>query len=124
MPLHKPEPITIAERIATAFVSAIAATLTLFAYFVVNIALAAKSGSGQLLVSSFFFSKLSAYIVASASVVGFLVGSERMAGIFSFFWGTHKIWEREWFQKLCVALLVAVIVAILIHVLHSNHAQP
>ena len=122
MSLPKPELITFAERLATAFISAIAAALTLFAYFVINVALAAKSGPGQLLVSSLFFSKLSAYIVGAATLVGFLFGSVRMAGVFSFFWGTHEIWEREWFQKLWVALVIAAVAAIVVHLLHSNHA--
>ena len=117
MPPPKPEPITFAERLATAFISAIAAALTLFAYFVVNVVLAAKSGSGQLLVSSLFFSKLSAYIVGTATLAGFLFGSERITGVFSFFWGTHEIWEREWFQKLWVALVIAVVAAMVVHLL-------
>ncbi len=29
-----------------------------------------------------------------ASAAGFLLGSERMANVFSFFWGTHEFWSR------------------------------
>ena len=118
----KREPITFAERVATAFISAIAAALTLFAYFIINAALAAKAPSGQIHVSSLFFSKLSAYIVGTASMVGFLSGSERMARIFSFFWGTHEIWEQQWFQRLFAVLLVVAIVALVAHFLHGSYA--
>ena len=117
------EPITLEERIVTAFVSAITAALTLLAYFVINFALSAKSSSGIPFVSSFFFSRFSAYIVAIATIVGFIVGTERMVKLFSFFWGTHEIWEREWFQKLCVIILVAVVVGFVVHLLHGSYAK-
>ncbi len=121
MPSPKREPITFTERIATAFISAVAAALTLFAYFVINVALAAKSASGQIPVSSFFFSRLSTYIIVTASLIGFLSGSERMARIFSFFWGTHEIWEQAWFQKLCITLLVMAIVVFTVHFLYGRY---
>lgn len=121
--LPKPEPITFAERIATAFISAIAAALTLLVYFVLNVVFAGKSGSNQPLVQpTMLFSKLSAYIVSAATLAGFLAGSARMANVFSIFWGTHQIWKQEWFQKLCVVLLVVVIAAMSVHFLHSYHA--
>ena len=121
MPSPKREPITFAERVATAFISAVAAALTLFAYFIINIALSAKSASGQIPVSSFFFSRLSTYIIVTASLIGFLSGSERMARIFSFFWGTHEIWEQAWFQKLCITLLVMAIVVFTVHFLYGRY---
>jgi len=116
------EPITLEERVVTAIVSAVTAALTLLAYFIINFALAAKSMSGMPLVSSFFFSKFSAYIVATATIVGFVVGTERMAQLFSFFWGTHEIWEREWFQKLCVIFIIATAVIMVVHLLHDTRA--
>lgn len=118
------EKITLGERIATAFISAITAALTILAYFVITFTLAAaKSTTAPGLVSSFFFTKFSAYMVVTATVVGFLVGSDRMARLFSFCWGTHEIWEREWFQKLWAAFVIVVAVAIVTHLLHSSHAQ-
>jgi len=112
--LHKPEPSTFGERIATAFISALAAALTLLAYFVLNAVFAAKSGSNLPLVPTMIFSKLSAYIICAAALAGFLIGSARMVNIFSVFWGTNQIWEREWFRKLFLILSVAFIVLMIL----------
>ncbi len=79
-----------------------------------NVVLAAKSGSGISLVGS-AFSKFGLILVGLASVVGFVLGSERMAGVFSFFWGTHPVWEQEWFHKFVAVLAVVVVVALAVH---------
>jgi len=42
---------------------------------------------------SFVFSKVGLSTVIAASLAGFCFGSERMANILSFFWGTHDFWK-------------------------------
>src|SRR2546423_7140365 len=42
----------------------------------------------------FNFSKWGAAILFGASVLGFILGSERMANFFSVIWGTHPFWSE------------------------------
>lgn len=89
---------TLAERLAVAFVSAVAAVLTLALYPVALVLLAGGRGGGTefefaAYLYRFVFSNLGLFIIAGSSVVGFLAGPERMANIFSFFWGTHSFWS-------------------------------
>lgn len=89
---------TLAERLAVAFVSALAAALTLALYPVAVTLIAGGRGGGTefefaVFLYRFVFSKLGLSIIIGASVVGFLAGSERMANIFSFIWGTHSFWS-------------------------------
>lgn len=87
------------ERLAVAFVSGVAAILTLALYPVALLVLGRGAGGGVEFdlggqFYSIVFSKVGVVIVIAASVAGFYVGSERMANIFSFFWGTHSCWAR------------------------------
>jgi len=90
---------SLTERLTVALVSGAAAGLTLF-LFPVALALigGGAGGGGELafgaLFYTFVFSKAGFIVVISAAVVGFCVGSERMANVFSFFWGTHTLWAR------------------------------
>jgi hypothetical protein len=87
------------ERLIVAFVSAVAATLTLAIYPLALIILGGGAGGGGEFelgahFYSFIFSKFGLAVIVGASIVGFFTGAERMANIFSFFWGTHNFWSR------------------------------
>jgi hypothetical protein len=114
--------ITFEERVITAFISAIAAALTLFGYFVINLALASKGTGAISFVFSFFFSKISAYIIGAVAIVGFFVGIERMSELFSSLWGTSENTELEGFQKVGAILIIVVIAAIAAYLLHGSDA--
>ena len=117
------KPISMEERFVTAFVSALAAVVTLVCYFVINLVLASKSISGIPLVG-IAFSKFGLPLVGLASAVGFVLGAERVASVFSFFWGTHPVWEHEWFQRVVAALVAIAVVAFAAHLLGASHAVP
>lgn len=88
---------SLVERLAVAFVSAIACALTL-ALFPIIIAMLGRGGGEfelGVLVYSFVFSKSGLLVVIGGAIVGFCVGAERMANIFSFFWGTHSFWDKS-----------------------------
>lgn len=105
------EPITIGERIATAFVSAIAAGLTLLGYFVLLLALASKSYAGPpRALFDLFLSKISLGFIATAFVIGFVLGSTRMATVFGSLWGTNEEEDEPWLIKLKVVIVVAIVV--------------
>jgi hypothetical protein len=124
---------TLVERLAVAFVSAVAATLTLALYPVALIVVAGGRGGGTefqfVALYQFVFSNVGLSIIIGASVVGFLAGSERMANIFSFFWGTHSFWSDLGDQldglqtdhNVAFWLLV-VLLAILAFVIYQNYA--
>ena len=86
------------ERIAVALVSAVAAMLTLALYPIVVLLIGGSGGGGEFDLAAIYYavlaSKLSIFIVVAVTLIGFLVGSERMANVFSFFWGTHSMWSR------------------------------
>jgi len=52
------------------------------------------------------FSKTGIVIISVASVIGFSVGSERMANILSLCWVTHPAWKEEWFQRIALGFLI------------------
>lgn len=92
---------SLTERLVVALVSGVAAALTLALYPMVLVVLLLSHGSGSggefelgAYFYSFMFSKVGLILVIAASVTGFCVGPERMANIFSFFWGTHSFWTR------------------------------
>jgi hypothetical protein len=103
------QPISFGERIATAFVSLIATAITLFA---VPLIFSAIAHNGKpLLMYGWIFSKLGILTLFLSAIAGFSLGADRMANVFSFFWGTHLIWEEEWFLRLTgVIVLLFVII--------------
>jgi hypothetical protein len=124
---------TLVERLAVAFVSAVAAAITLALYPVALILVVGGRGGGTefqfVALYQFVFSNVGLSIIIGASVVGFLAGSERMADIFSFFWGTHSFWSNLGDQldglqtdhNVAFWLLV-VLLAILAFVIYQNYA--
>lgn len=84
------------ERLAVAFVSAIACALTLVLFPIVLAMIGRGGGEFEfgVLLYSFVFSKAGLIVIIGGAVVGFCVGSERMANILSLFWGTHSFWDR------------------------------
>lgn len=86
------------ERLVVALVSGVAAALMLALYPLALVVLGRGSGGGGefelgAYFYSFVFSKIGLVVIIGTSFVGFCVGSERMAEIFSFFWGTHGFWR-------------------------------
>lgn len=100
--------VSFGERVATAFVSIFAAAGTLLV--LPWVFAASGRGSEPFLIYAWVFSKSGLFIIASAAVSGFILGSEKMANVLSFFWGTHAVWEEEWFQNIIVAVIIIVIV--------------
>ena len=87
---------SLTERLIVALVAAIAATLTLAMYPLAILFFGRGGGEFELGAHfyAFILSRFGLVVIVVASTVGFCVGSERMANIFSFFWGTHRFWER------------------------------
>ena len=96
--------ISFSERLATAFVSAVVTALTLF---VVPLIFTMVGGSYEpLTLYALIFSKTGIVLISVASVIGFSVGSEKMANILSIFWGTHPAWKEEWFQRVALGIII------------------
>ena len=90
---------SLTERIVVSCISALAAAVTLFLYPVALIFIGEPAASGGTFQLGWAFytlvcSKIGAFLVIGAAAAGFFAGAERMANIFSFFWGTHSIWQR------------------------------
>lgn len=89
---------SLTERLAVALASAFAATLTLALYPVALIILGHGGGGGEFELGadfySFMFWKVGLAVVIASSIAGFCLGPERMANVFSFFWGTHSFWTN------------------------------
>ena len=117
MPPHSDETISFSERMATAFVSTVAAAATLL---VLPWVFAANGrGAEPLILYSWAFSKTGLVIIATAAAAGFFLGSEQMANVFSLFWGTHPVLEEEWFQKCLVGLIIVVAVGLVGHLVFT-----
>ena len=125
---------TLVERLAVALVSAVAAALTLALYPVALTLIAGGRGGGPefefaAFLYRFVFSTVGLSIIVCVSVVGFLAGSERMANIFSFFWGTHSFWSDvgdqldEFKTNHNVGLWVLVVLLVILAVvIYQNYA--
>lgn len=107
---HNDTTISFSERLATAFVSTVAAAVTL----VVVPWVFAANGRGHEPFTLYYwvFSKAGLLIIASAAAAGFFLGSERMANVFSLIWGTHPVWEEERSQKYLVGLIIVVVIGV------------
>lgn len=115
---HNDATISFSERLATAFVSTVAAAATLL---VLPWVFAANGrGHEPFALYAWVFSKTGLVIIASAAAAGFVLGSERMANVLSFFWGTHPVWEEEWFQKCLVGLIIVVVVGVVAHLVFNR----
>ena len=59
-------------------------------------------------------------VVALVSIAGFILGPDRLAEVFSFFWGTHEVWTRivasieEWDEQHPNARYVVAVAAVAI----------
>lgn len=117
---HEPDgKITLAERIITAAVSAIAASFTLLAYYLFNLVFASKAPSGPPagLFDPIIFRMLLSLVVFAA-MAGFFLGSSRMSEAFGRLWGTSSddVVDEPWFRKLkaMTALILLVWTVILL----------
>jgi hypothetical protein len=128
---------SLGDRIIVALVSAITAAITLAIYSVVLIILTRGHGAsgGRFRFAETYhalvFSKTGFAIICGTAVVGFLVGAERVANIFSFFWGTHSFWSRaenqveNWFIHGNGSWwLFLVLLAILLIILARHYVSP
>ena len=102
------QPISFGERIATAFVSVAATSITLFAVPLIFLAIA--HNGRPLILYGWILSKLGILTLFLSAIAGFSLGADRMANVFSFFWGTHSIWEEEWFQKVFIVIFSLLVV--------------
>jgi hypothetical protein len=68
-----------------------------------------------------FASKISFDIICFFAMLGFLLGSERMAKLFSVFWGTSKLWQEAWFNKLMAFIVIAIAALLLMHLTYGFH---
>jgi hypothetical protein len=109
------QPISFSERLATAVVSIAATSITLFALPLI-VSIIVHSGK-PLLMYSWLFSKLGIVTLVLSAIAGFSLGADRMTNVFSFFWGTHSIWEEERFQKLFIGFFALLIVALIVNFL-------
>ena len=79
-------------RLAVAFCSAFVTGITLL---LVPFIFAIGSGAPEpMVLYKFVFSKWGAAILLGTSVLGFVVGGERMANFFAIIWGTHPFWSE------------------------------
>ena len=79
-------------RLAVAFCSAFVMGVMLL---LLPLILTMGSGAPEpMALYQFIFSKWGAAILFGASVLGFILGSERMANFFSVIWGTHPFWSE------------------------------
>ena len=119
----RPDPtsrISWSERLATAAIAAFATLFTLLAYSLIAAFFIVQGAplSGFLNV---IFSWIGVALVIAAAILGFALGSTRIAAGFSFLWGTHSAWGEVWLQRLALGFLVAVLVGLLIHVMLESH---
>lgn len=90
---------TLTERLIVAFVTGVATLLTLLV-LPIGFGIFAGSVSAKALVGvspiyyGYVFSKAGVLTVLGAAIAGFLLGADRIATIFSFFWFTHPFWRR------------------------------
>jgi hypothetical protein len=82
-----------------AFCSAVLFAITLLILPFVVAALG--RGSEPFALYALVFSKWGAGAIGGAFLIGFAIGSERMAEFFSFMWGTHPFWKKVeyWFHE-------------------------
>lgn len=107
------QPISFGERLATAFVSIAATAITII---VLPWMFSAIGGNAEsFLLYNWIFSKLGILILVASAIAGFFLGADRMANVLSFFWGTHSIWEEEWFQKIFIGFFVLLAIGLLVH---------
>lgn len=104
MPTGKPHTtISLADRVAGAFVSGAAALATCA---VVGIAILIRGGPWEVEFWSRAFHG-SALVSAGAAILGFTVGPERMANAFGIVWGTAE--PNAWRAALLLAAALAVV---------------
>lgn len=87
------------ERLVVVCVSAIFAAITLLLYPIALFffGLPAAGGGTFLLGAAIYalvFSRIGLLVIIVSATVGLFAGRERMADIFSVFWGTHSLWQR------------------------------
>ena len=76
-------------------VAACSAFVTGVMLLVIPLVLAIGGAAGEpLVLYAFVFSKWGGAVFLAAAVLGFALGSERMANFFAIVWGTHPLWSE------------------------------
>lgn len=104
MPPDQNANISFGERLISAFVSALAAAVTLLV--LPWVAILGRGGSEVLALYDLVLSTKGLVIIAMASIGGMLLGSKRIASVFGIFWGTHPFWDEEWFQFIVAGIII------------------
>ena len=78
-------------RLAVAFCSALLMGIMLL---LVPLIVVIAGPPEPMVLYKFVFSKWGAAILLGTSVLGFIVGDERMANFFAIIWGTHPFWSE------------------------------
>lgn len=87
---------TIFDRMIIAFSSGLTAFVTIVIYYlVVSVAILREGEFDAIPMIYSFIKKFGIYPIGLASCVGFFAGPEKMADIFSYFWGTHPAMKKE-----------------------------
>ncbi len=96
--------VTLGDRIASAVVAAIAASITLGVLYVFLIG-KAFSGPPDAMFDALIF-KMLLSLVLFAALAGFSLGSARMAEAMGYMWGTSSddLLEQRWFKTLMALL--------------------
>ena len=102
-PVANPSKLTLADRVASAFVSAVAALITCAVFFIVLL----MHGPWEADAWSSTLS-LAGFITCVAATLGFVLGPERTANAFGIVWGTVE--ANAWQTFLLVAAILAVLV--------------
>lgn len=88
--------ITLIDRMIIAFSSGLTAFVTIvICFLVVCVAIGREGEFGAIPMIFSFIKNVGIYLIGLASCVGFIAGPEKMADIFSYFWGTHPAMKKE-----------------------------
>lgn len=99
------------DRLVVGVVGACLAAVTLAAYPFALMLFFRRAAIG---VVPLIFSKIGLATILAAFFVGFAVGPDKMAAIFSFFWGTHPVWKQELRNQRWWVIAVVVILALVV----------
>lgn len=110
------------DRLIGAVVSAFAAACTIIVLSLLFLAVSAKGGSAEPALSLFpyIYPKGLLIIITVSSILGFFLSFDKITNIFSFFWGTHSVWEEDWMQKLAIAIVITIAIGVVVHYLLSD----
>lgn len=123
--MHKIQPlpdnsITLSERIFTALLSALSASLTLLCYYVFLIVSASKIYRPPAEMFDPLVFKLLLSLVVFAAITGFTLGASRMAEVWGHLWGTNieEVTDESWLKWLKASFAVFLSFVAVIFLMH------